>query len=628
MPSAIAAPPAHSNTSPKHLGLLDVFAISSGAMISSGLFVLPGIAFAGAGPAVVLAYALAFVGIVPLMLAKSELATAMPRAGGGYFFVERSLGPLAGTVAGFANWLSIGLKTAFALVGLGALALLFNPDLGIWGIKLTSLAALVVFTVVNLFGASKSGSLQVLLVAGLLAIIVAFIGFGLPEVELEKFTDFMPFGFEATLAVAGMVFVSYGGLTKVTDVAGEVRNPARNLPLGMFLAAIIVSVLYVAAVFVTVGMLDGETLSGSLMPLYDAARAKLGGGFAIALEVAAFLAFATTANAGILSASRSPLAMSRDGLVPEGLSRTSKRFGTPHVSILLTSGFLAFAIVALSVEDLVKTASTMILCMFMLENASVLIMRYSGLSNYRPTFRMPGVPWLPALAIVLYLFLIFEMGTVPLLLTGGFVLIALIWYTVYVHRRIDRQSALVYLVRRAVSKDIARPELEDELKQITIERDSLTRDRFDEVVDRALVLDIAEKVSGKKLFEQLSDNLAAQLDVDRDTLLEGFLARERAASTVVEAGMAIPHVIVPGENLFELAIVRLRKGAEFSALNAPVKRVFALVGSEDQRSFHLRALMSIARIVSEPGFVERWEGAPEFEALRDLLHLSRRQRGA
>ena len=105
----------------KELGLLHVFSIAAGAMISSGLFVLPGIAFAQAGPAILLSYVLAGLFMIPTMLSKAELATAMPKSGGSYFFIERSLGPLAGTLAGLGAWLSITLKATFALVGIGAL---------------------------------------------------------------------------------------------------------------------------------------------------------------------------------------------------------------------------------------------------------------------------------------------------------------------------------------------------------------------------------------------------------------------------------------------------------------------------------------------------------------------------
>ena len=82
----------------KELGLLELFCISSGAMISSGLFVLPGIAFAKAGPSVILAYLLASMMIIPTMLSKAELATAMPKTGGNFFFIDRSMGPSAMTI--------------------------------------------------------------------------------------------------------------------------------------------------------------------------------------------------------------------------------------------------------------------------------------------------------------------------------------------------------------------------------------------------------------------------------------------------------------------------------------------------------------------------------------------------
>ena len=95
--------PAQTGEMKKTLGGLEVFAISSGAMISSGLFILPALVFRIGGPAIILAYLLAAVLVVPAVLAKAELATAMPKAGGEYFFIHRSLGPLFGTFAGFAS---------------------------------------------------------------------------------------------------------------------------------------------------------------------------------------------------------------------------------------------------------------------------------------------------------------------------------------------------------------------------------------------------------------------------------------------------------------------------------------------------------------------------------------------
>ena len=101
----------------KELTLPDVYCIATGAMISSGLFILPGIAHAYAGPAVVFSYFLAGLLVLPGMLSEAELVSAMPRAGGTYFYVTRSMGPAAGTVNGLITWFSMTLKSAFALCG-------------------------------------------------------------------------------------------------------------------------------------------------------------------------------------------------------------------------------------------------------------------------------------------------------------------------------------------------------------------------------------------------------------------------------------------------------------------------------------------------------------------------------
>jgi amino acid transporter/mannitol/fructose-specific phosphotransferase system IIA component (Ntr-type) len=612
----------------RSLGLGGVFSIVTGAMISSGLFVLPGIAFAAAGPAAVFSYALASLLVVPVMLSKAELATAMPRSGGAYFFVDRSLGPLAGTLAGLANWLAVSLKAAFALVGLGAVAeLLAGGGADPLLLKSTAVAGCLVFTVVNLLGVSHVGRLQSFLVAGMLAILAVFIVGSVGHVQPARFQPFAPHGWHAVFSVAGLVFVSYGGLTKVIGVAEEVRNPARNLPLGMFLGAALVSVLYVVVVFIVVGTLDAGDLGGSLTPVASAARNTLGTAGLVALEVAAILAFATTANSGLLAASRCPMAMARDGLLPERLSRTHARRGTPVMGLLITAGFLTAVIVLLSVEDLVKTASTMMLMMFLLVNVAVIIMRQSRLGNYRPTFRAPLYPYLQVASIVIYLVLIVEMGTVPLLLTAGFVLASVVWYLFYIARRIDRESALVYLVKRVISREIVRSNLEDELKQIVLERDEISLDRFDRLVRSAVVLDLEGPIDARQMFHSVADGLAERLGMPAEKIYELLLDRERQTSTVVTPGVAIPHIVVPGEGLFELLLVRVRgEGARFDELHPPVVCAFVLVGSVDERNYHLRALMHIAHVVESTNFQQRWQAAPGPEALRDVVFLAKRRR--
>ena len=120
--------------------------------------------------------------------------------------------------------------------------------------------------------------------------------------------------------------------------------------------------------------------------------------------------------------------------------------------------------------------------------------------------------------------------------------------------------------------------------------------------------------------------LGPRVNTPPQTLYRLFLERERASSTVIEPGLAIPHVVIPGEHVFDIALVRSRGGIDFGELQAPVKTAFVLIGSLDERNFHLRALMIVARIVKTPEFEKRWLAAQGEQALRDLVLLAERSR--
>ena len=244
----------------KGLGLVHVFCIASGAMISSGLFILPGLAYATAGPAMVYAYLLAGLLVIPSMLAKAELATAMPKAGGTYFFLERSMGAAVGTLGGIAAWFSLSFKSAFALLGIGIFAVLLSKNLTEIHVKLIALGCCLFFMYINLIGVKHTGRTQVFIVLALTGILAVYILGGSFFVRSPRYIPFMPFGIGSVFATAGLVFISYGGLTKVASVAGEVKNPGRNIPRGMFLAFIVVMFLYTLVCFITVGLVDAKNL--------------------------------------------------------------------------------------------------------------------------------------------------------------------------------------------------------------------------------------------------------------------------------------------------------------------------------------------------------------------------------
>ena len=286
----------------KELGLLEVFCISSGAMISSGLFILPALAYAKAGPAMIMSYVLASLLVIPTILSKAELSTAMPKAGGIYYFTDRSMGPMMGTLGGIADWFSLAFKSAFALLGMGIFMTLLNPGLTTIQIKLIAVTFCLMFTAINLWEVKLAARVQVFMVLILIALLILYVVVGAFFIDMTRFDGFAPKGMGAVLTTTGLIFVSFAGTTKVAAIAAEVRNPGRNLPLGMFLSWGVVSILYFLVIFVTIGIADPEGLASSLTPISLGAGATMGLIGAVIMSIAAMFAFISTGNAGILAA--------------------------------------------------------------------------------------------------------------------------------------------------------------------------------------------------------------------------------------------------------------------------------------------------------------------------------------
>ncbi|MCD6176624.1 MAG: amino acid permease [Candidatus Cloacimonetes bacterium] len=614
----------------KELGLLSVFSIAAGAMISSGLFILPGLAYFKSGPAVILAYLLAGILVLPSMFSKAELATAMPKSGGDYFFVNRSMGGGFGTIAGISAWFSLAFKSAFALVGIGAFASIIYPEITIFQIKLIAVVFCVIFTIINLRSTKHAGNLQIFMVVGLLILLLYYVTKGITHVDNRNFDVFMKGDLKTLFMTAGLIFVSYGGLTKIASVAEEVKNPSRNIPLGMFLAFIIVTIAYVLVVFVTVGVLGNNLLLSAprfytLTPISDGATIFAGKPGMYVLSIAALLAFFSTANAGIMAASRNPMAMSQDKLLPSFFGKVNKKHQTPVNAILFTSGFMML-VIFLPLETLVKTASTMMLLLYIFTNIAVVIMRESGIQNYRPKFKSPLYPWLQIIAVLVYIFLIIEMGTIPLIMTSVFIISGLLWYWFYGSIRSNKESALLQLVKRIKAKDLVTTSLDTELKEIIRERDNITKDRFDELIESAVVLDIDKSVSKEEFFHTIADKVCVNIDKSSDYFYKKLLEREAESSTVLTDSLAIPHIIIEGEKKFNILLARCKEGIYFNDEAQKVNTVFVITGTHDERNFHLQSLAAIAQIVQDSNFEKKWLKAKNIEALRDIVLLGDRRR--
>lgn len=605
--------------------MLEVFSIATGAMISSGLFVLPAVIFAEIGYGVVITYLLAGAMMIPSLLAKAELATAMPKSGGTYFFVERSLGSLLGSFAGFAGWFSIALKGAFALVGIGAFWTLINPTTSPITYKFIALSFVIVFTLINLTGVHGSAKSQVIMVGALILILAVYIIAGGIRSDTMEIAKFIPESFRDILPLTGMVFISFGGLTKVAAVAHEVRDPGKTLPHGMILSFIIVIVIYVLAITVTVNLLHAETFRHTLMPLSEGAAVIAGQPGAILLAVAALIAFATTANAAILSASQNPAAMSQDGLLPAWTGKINSR-GVPVPAVLITGCFMALVILILDLPNLVKVASTMKLILFLLVNLSLILMRESRIVSYRPLFKAPLYPVLPIIGILISSLLIYSMGSLPLMISAGFFVVTTIWTIIYRRGSPKRDSALFRIVERIVAQELRSSRLADELTDILIERDGVSTDRFDQLIRKAIILDVSEHLNRKELFEKLATAFSLRLKSDYQEILEKLIIRDAQSTTQVSDYLAIPHIVLDDEESFEIVLVRTSQGVAFeNGLSEPTI-VFALAGTMSERNFHLQCLMAIAQIARSADFINKWNAAFDEEELRLLVLLAERSR--
>jgi amino acid transporter/mannitol/fructose-specific phosphotransferase system IIA component (Ntr-type) len=606
----------------RDLGLLDVFCIASGAMISSGLFILPGIASAKVGPALFLSYLIATILALPAMFSMAELVTAMPKAGGDYFFISRSMGSAIGTIGGLASWFSLSLKSAFALIGMGAYVKLITNI----PIELIAVFLCILFVAINIGGVKQAGRFQVGLVLALFIILFFYITKGFSAIHISRYTPFTPFGASKILTGAGFVFISYGGLTKIASVAEEVRKPGKNIPLGMILALVLVGLLYGLVVFVTTGVIDADKLHYSLIPISRGANEFMGSPGVVLMSIAALLAFISTANAGILSASRYPMALSRDNLLPKFFKKINNRFKTPHLSIIITGAFMIVAILFLELEVLVRTASLLLILMYILVNLALIIMRESKILNYQPKFKAPLYPWLQVLGIIGGVFLILEMGFIPFLITILFVVGGYGWYLIYGRLRIKKEFALIHVIERITAKELSHHFLGRELREIIRERDNIVEDRFDKLIKESQILDIEKQIEMEEFFRQAADALSKQLDINSKKLLDLFIKRERESSTVIRPGLAIPHIVIEGQGKFKILLARAKKGILFPLTPDPINTVFVLVGTKDERNFHLRALAAIAQIAQDINFEKNWMVARSKEDLRDIILLAERKR--
>jgi APA family basic amino acid/polyamine antiporter len=423
------------------IGLVGIIIISLSAMLGSGLFVLPSFAAAMMGEGIWLAFLLAASVVLPGALSKSELASGMPSSGGSYVYLERTYGPLVGTISGLGLWASFMLKSSFALIGFSAylytVTTYFEIELNTY---LVSIVALVLITIINILGVKKVKIIQAPILGFTLCLLLIITVMALfdDSTNLSRPWDAAMGTDPWTIAeTAAFVFVAYAGVTKVAAIGGEVKNPGKNLPYGIIISLTIATVLYCSITYMMMATIPGEwwiSSNGSTIedPIYKFVETVAGSKVGVFAAFLAVLTMISMALAGILAASRFLFAMARDGLLPQSLEEVNAKYETPHWPIILTATAMMMAILLLPVKDVAKLASGFKIMIFIMINLCVIILRQTKFKHeWNPEFKAPLYPFLHIWGIVAGLALVYIMGMKAIIGGVAAIIMGLIVYQLY-----------------------------------------------------------------------------------------------------------------------------------------------------------------------------------------------------
>lgn len=392
----------------RDLGWKEATALGTGAMVGAGIFILSGVAAGKAGPAVMIAFVIAAILEILLGLCYAELASRYPRAGGAYEYVSQTMGPFVGTVIGWSYWGAWLAASSFVSQGFG------NYLHSLTGASplLSAVILLLVLGVLNMLGIKFSGIVQVAIVIVEMIVLVLFFALGFVHVDYSLYVPFAPNGFKGILAAALVGFLSMVGWDVIVDAGEEMKNPSKTIPKAIFSSIIIVLVLYSGLLFVSTGVVPWQQLGLSKVPVALASQQFLGDYGPILISIVIVIALPATANAFIISISRTAFAMGRKGFLPKRLGVIHPRFHTPIWAILIGVSIQILFTLLSSINIAVNATGFLYLLTFIFTMLAFFISRRKPTKEERMTqFSTPFYPFLPAVALITSICLLVPVGS-------------------------------------------------------------------------------------------------------------------------------------------------------------------------------------------------------------------------
>ncbi len=474
----------HESDEPGHqlkrvLGAFDVVMLGIGAIIGAGIFATIGTAAAGdamrpgAGPALMLSFVLTGIACGFAALCYAEFSAMVPISGSAYTYSYGTLGELVAWiigwdliieyavgnvavaiswanyfktfVAGFGiiipDWMSIDYRTATKIPGLLEHAPhAFGVPI-VFNLPAFSIVALI--TVVLVLGIRESSRLTTIMVIIKLAVLGLFIWVGFHYVKPANWTPFAPNGWSGIQAGAAVVFFAYIGFDAVSTVAEEVKNPKRDLPIGIIGSLIVSTIIYILVAGVFTGIIPYKALVKTLStsqaePLTLAiqyANIKNWGNFLVGIiAFGSVIAHTAVLLVFQLGQPRIFFSMARDGLLPQSFAKVHPKYRTPYVTTILTGLIVGITAMFTTIDEMVDLTNIGTLFAFMLVCAGIIILRKKEPDRPR-SFRTPWVPLIPLLGIAACLYLVLGLPWITWVRFAGWLIIGMVVYFSYGYKR-------------------------------------------------------------------------------------------------------------------------------------------------------------------------------------------------
>lgn len=429
----------------KTLGAFDLILLGVGAIVGTGIFILPGtVAATHAGPGIVFSFIIAAIVCAFAGMCYSEFASSVPVTGSAYTYSYIVFGEVIAWLVGWALLLEYGLAVAavatgwssylnsllagFHIVLPSAISGAFNPASGTY-INVPAIFIIFATAFLLTLGIKESTRFNSWMVFLKVAVILLFIGVGVFYVKPTNWEPFLPFGINGVFSGAALVFFAYLGFDAVSSAAEEVKNPQRNMPIGIIGSLLICTVLYVAVSMVLTGIVPYQDLNVS-DPVSYVMQLVHQDWIAGIISLGAVVGMMTVILVMSYGGTRLLFALGRDGLLPKSMAELSPKFKTPVKNTWMFALLVAFCAGFVPLSKLAELVNMGTLVAFTIVSIGVVFLRKHKNIPYGG-FKVPFFPVLPILSFLLCLFLISQLSVLTWIACGIWFIIGFIVYMVY-----------------------------------------------------------------------------------------------------------------------------------------------------------------------------------------------------